>query len=92
MPGPLRPSSDRDLLPKEMLALCCQVGLLPPEQRQALGPLCEQVGNLLLVQAKLLRMAQEAVDQLQLDVKYLLFDLDVTREERDKLRQEPENM
>jgi hypothetical protein len=88
MPPSLRPSAEREHLPKEMLALCRQVGLLPLAQRQMLGPLCEQVGNLLVMQRRLLHISQEAVDQLQLEVKYLLFDLDVTRRERDELRQE----
>ena len=37
---------------------------------------------------RLLRIAQEAVDQLQLDVKYLQFDLEATRRERDELMRE----
>jgi hypothetical protein len=92
MPEPLRPSSGKEQLPREMLELCNQVGLLPGAQRDKLGPLCERVGHLILLQSRLLRLAQDTVDQLQLDVKYLLFDLDVTRGERDALRQQLENM
>ena len=29
---------------------------------------------------------QEALSQLRLDVKYLMFDLDITRQERDQLK------
>jgi hypothetical protein len=92
MAPPLPVSTSREPLPKEMLELCREVGLLPLPQRQKLSPLCERVGHLLQLQGRLLRIAQDTVDQLQLDVKYLLFDLEVTRRERDSLKQERENM
>jgi hypothetical protein len=92
MAAPLRTSAGKESLPREMLELCKQVGLLPGQERDKVAPLCERVGHLMLLQAKLLRLTQDTVDQLQLDVKYLLFDLDVTRRERDALRQELENM
>ena len=40
------------------------------------------------MQNRLVKMAQEAVDELRLDVKYLLFDLRATRNERDSYRQQ----
>jgi hypothetical protein len=92
MAPPLPPSTRRDPLPKEMLELCNEVGLLPLSQRKKLGPFCERVGHLLQLQGRLLRVAQDTVDQLQLDVKYLLFDLEITRRERDSLQQELENL
>jgi hypothetical protein len=92
MAQPLRPSAGTEPLPREMLELCNQVGKLGLAPRQKLGPLCERVGHLLQLQGRLLRIAQDTVDQLQLDVKYLLFDLEVTRRERDALKQELENM
>jgi hypothetical protein len=92
MPEPLRKSSGKDQLPREMLELCNEVGRLPGAQRDKLSPLCERVGHLLVLQNRLLRLAQDTVDQLQLDVKYLCFDLDMTRGERDALRQQLENM
>ena len=39
------------------------------------------------LQGRLVKVAQDAVDQLQLDVKYLLFDVEATRRERDELRE-----
>ena len=35
---------------------------------------------------RIINIVQEAVQQLQLDVKYLVFDLEATRRERDELR------
>ena len=92
MAEPLHSSGGGEPLPREMLELCGQVGLLSLPQRNKLGPLCERVGHLLQLQGRLLRIAQDTVDQLQLDVKYLLFDVEVTRRERDALKQELENM
>ena len=92
MKKPLSPSAAREPMPREMLELCNQVGRLDPAHREELGPLCERVGHLLLLQNRLLRIAQDAVDQLQLDTKYLSFDLEVTRRERDEFRKELENL
>ena len=91
MAKPLPPSGKTEPLPREMLELCNQVGRLPPAQRSQFAPLCERVGHLLQLQSRLLRIAQDTVDQLQLDVKYLQFDLEVTRKERDVLKQELED-
>jgi len=35
---------------------------------------------------RILEIMQEALSQLQVDMKYLVFDLECTRRERDKLR------
>jgi hypothetical protein len=91
MAKPLPPSGKNEPLPKEMLELCNAVGQLPLAQRNKLGPLCERVGHLLQLQSRLLRISQDTVDQLQLDVKYLLFDLEVTRKERNAFKHELEN-
>ena len=86
-----RPAAKQPV-PREMLELCNQVGRLDQAHRELLGPLCERVGHLLLLQNRLLRIAQDTVDQLHLDAKYLVFDLEVTRRERDEFRHELENM
>lgn len=36
---------------------------------------------------KILNLVQEALSQLRLDMKYLVFDLEATRRERDALKQ-----
>lgn len=37
---------------------------------------------------RILNLCQEAISQLRLDMKYLIFDLECTRDERDELREE----
>lgn len=37
---------------------------------------------------RILNLCQEALSQLRLDMKYLIFDLEATRRERDALREE----
>lgn len=39
---------------------------------------------------RILLLVQEALSQLRLDIKYLMFDLEVTRKERDELREQLE--
>ena len=57
---------------------------LPMHLREKVMPLCEKLGHFARLQGRLVRIAQDAVDQLQLDIKYLLFDLESTRRERDE--------
>jgi len=82
---------NRDALPPEVLELREQVDLLPWSLRSKLMPLCERACQFVLLQSRLIRIAQEALDQLHLDVRYLMFDVEATRRERDALREELEN-
>jgi hypothetical protein len=75
-------------LPWELRELHNQVQTLPGQWRQTLLPLCRRLGEWSRRQHRLIQVAQDAVDQLQLDLKYLRFDLEATRRERDRLRQE----
>lgn len=43
------------------------------------------VQNSLQRKNRVLKLVQEALSQIRLDVKYLVFDLDCTRKERDNL-------
>jgi cell division protein FtsB len=78
----------KDQIPSELIELKNQVEQLPLHVRQKLLPLCERLHHYSRLHSRLLRIAQEAVDQLQLDVKYLNFDLEATRRERDELMRE----
>ena len=73
-------------LPHELIQLRNHLDQLPLALRDQLIPLCDRAGHFARLQGRLVRIAQDAVDQLQLDVKYLLFDLEATRRERDKFR------
>ena len=91
MPDPSRLTCNNDQLPKEFSEIRGQIELLPKMIRDRILPLCEKVSQFARMQGRLVRIAQEAVDQLQLDVKYLIFDLEATRRERDSLREELES-
>ncbi len=56
---------------------------LPLHLRQMLLPLCDRLYHYTRLHSRLLKIAQEAVDQLQLDLKYSQFDIEATRRERD---------
>ena len=78
----------KDQIPSELIELKKHVEDLPLHLRQKLLPLCERLHHYTRLHSRLLRIAQEAVDQLQLDAKYLQFDLEATRRERDELLRE----
>src|SRR4051794_37604475 len=88
MAKPLSTSWRQDPVPKELTELNKQLEQLPFHCRQRLLPLCERLHHYTRLHSRLLRIAQEAVDQLQLDVKYLQFDLEATARERDMLLRE----
>jgi|ERR1022692_4760933 hypothetical protein len=78
----------KDQIPSELNQLRNEVEQLPLHLRQKLLPLCERLHHYSRLHSRLLRIAQEAVDQLQLDAKYMQFDLEATRRERDELLRE----
>jgi hypothetical protein len=90
MAQPLRVDWKKEQLPQDLLDLASRLELLPRNLRENLTPLCDRVCHYTRLQNRLVKIAQDAVDQLQLDIKYLLFDVEVTRSERDALRQELE--
>jgi hypothetical protein len=86
----VRTSVSKDQLPRELNELHSHLDLLPGYLRDKLAPLCDRLAHFVRLQGRLVRIAQDAVDQLQLDVKYLTFDLEATRRERDAYRKELE--
>lgn len=87
MAKPLSLDWRKDNVPQDLIDLRTYLEKLPLNQRETLLPLCERVAHFTRLQSRLVRIAQDAVDQLQLDVKYLLFDVEATRRERDELRE-----
>jgi hypothetical protein len=75
----------KESIPAEVEELRGFLNQLPLPWREKMLPLCDRAGQYIRLQNKLLRMAQETVEQLQLDVKYLTFDVEATRRERDEL-------
>jgi hypothetical protein len=56
---------------------------LPYRGRRQLLALCQELGGWSQRQQRLVQAAQEIIDQQRLDIKYLVFDLEATRRERD---------
>ena len=73
-------------LPRELLELGRRIAALPREHYDSLEAPFGQVVECVRRRRRILTLVQEALSQLRLDVKYLVFDLDVTRRERDELR------
>ena len=74
----------QDELPADVGELADAVARLPPEHRQRLQPLLDRVLDSTKRRRRILHLVQEALSQLRLDMKYLMFDLEATRRERDR--------
>lgn len=75
-----------DDLPRDLSDLLTAIALLPPEYRQRIEPALGRVVENTQRRRRILTTIQEALSQLRLDMKYLMFDLEATRRERDALR------
>jgi hypothetical protein len=78
-------------LPKDVAELASAVANLPAEYRTRLETLMFRVVDSTKRRRRILNLVQEALSQLRLDMKYLVFDLEATRRERDALRQGPDD-
>jgi hypothetical protein len=87
MPEPASPGAS-DELPPELIDLGRAIARLPAGQFAELERHYAQVTECFRRRRRILSLVQEALSQLRLDVKYLMFDLDATRRERDELRSE----
>jgi len=70
-------------VPQEILDLSLAIGRLPPAHREALAPYISRVIDSSARRRRILSLVQDALGQLRLDMKYLVFDLEATRRERD---------
>jgi hypothetical protein len=73
-------------VPREIADLAGAVGQLPAEHRQRIDPLLARVVDSTKRRRRILSLVQDALSQLRLDMKYLAFDLEATRRERDEYR------
>ncbi|MEQ8848531.1 transcriptional regulator [Botrimarina sp.] len=71
-------------LPSDLVQLASAIESLPTEHAQALAPLLERVIESTGRRRRILALVQDALGQLRLDMKYLMFDLEATRRERDE--------
>lgn len=75
-----------DELPAELVELGDLLNNLESSQKDELVASFKRVSESVLRRRRILGLVQEALSQLRLDVKYLMFDLEMTRRERDELQ------
>ena len=81
VPAPLT-----DELPADLLRLASDIRGLPEEYSHQLAPALERVVESTKRRRRILTLVQDALGQLRLDMKYLMFDLEATRRERDNFQ------
>lgn len=82
------PAEDADEMPDELLDLGRAVAAATGPRQHELQGAYERVVESIRRRRRILALVQEALSQLRLDIKYLMFDLEATRSERDALRQQ----
>jgi hypothetical protein len=80
----VKPTTDD--IPRDVLDLAEAIRSLSSEQRQTIEPFLNRVIDSNRRRRRILVLVQEALSQLRLDMKYLTFDLEATRRERDEFR------
>ncbi len=78
--------SIEDDLPSDIRRLVEAIQALPNEHRESISPELDRVVEGSKRRREVLLLVQEALAQLRLDMKYLMFDLEATRRERDAYR------
>jgi len=90
MSEPTRNTPNTDDIPREVEELVEAIQKLPEEQRQTIDPFLTRVVDSNRRRRRILSLVQDALSQLRLDMKYLAFDLEATRRERDDFRRKLE--
>lgn len=85
MVNPLAPLTNEQL-PRDMVDLATAISHLPGEYRNQVDHMFQRVADGSRRRRRILNLVQEALSQLRLDMKYLIFDLEATRRERDALK------
>lgn len=78
--------------PVEIKELIQAIESLPPEYKDKLAPSLVRVVECSSRRRRILNLVQEALAQLRLDMKYLVFDLEATRRERDVYKEQIEDL
>ena len=81
---------ETDEVPKELIDLATVICDLPAEYRDKVAPALTRVIDSTKRRRRILSLVQDALSQLRLDMKYLAFDLEATRRERDDYRRKLE--
>lgn len=76
-------TTNNEPLPLDLTNLMKEISQLPEEHRSRLSQPLNRVVEYTRRRRRILNLIQEALSQLRMDMKYLMFDLDATRRERD---------
>jgi hypothetical protein len=76
-----------DLVPAELLELQERIRAQPTSVRADLEPLVEEAMEHARFRGRAMSLAQVALERFRLDLAMLEFDLEVTRREREELRE-----
>jgi hypothetical protein len=76
-----------DEMPIELQEMAKAIEALPARYRDAVAPAMQRVVQCSTRRRRILNLVQEALSQLRLDMKYLIFDLEATRRERDGFKE-----
>lgn len=79
-------------LPSDLKQLLAATDSLPAAQASQIRPLLDRVVESTSRRRRILSLVQDALGQLRLDMKYLMFDLEATRRERDELQQKLDHL
>jgi hypothetical protein len=77
-------------LPQELAELAAAISHVPADCRGEVVAALARVVDSTRRRRRILTLVQDALSQLRLDMKYLAFDLEATRRERDDLRRQLE--
>jgi hypothetical protein len=77
-------------LPQDLIDLKGVLERMTAEHRAVIDPILARVIESTRRRRRILQLVQDALSQLRLDMKYLLFDLEATRRERDEYRRQLE--
>ena len=75
-------------LPLDIVELKAAVADLPSEYRARFEVIVTRVIDSTKRRRRIMNLVQDALSQLRLDMKYMLFDLEATRRERDEYRRQ----
>ena len=82
--APLLPEVAQEI--QELAELLRLVDTLPTDYRQGFYRVLDQLAACLERRQRMLGYVQDSLNQMSLDLKYLIFDLEATRRERDEYR------
>lgn len=78
--------STQEQVPADLQKLAAALQTMPDQYVAELAPLVDAVIESTKRRRRILTLVQDALGQLRLDMKYLKFDLEATRRERDEYR------